>query len=313
MEYRKLGPTGTKVSTLCLGAWRYGEATDEAEGIRIIHAALDGGINFIDTANVYQRGVSESIVGKALAEGRRQKVVLATKVHGTMGDDVNEGGNSRRHIMEQVEASLRRLGTDWIDLYYLHRPDPDTPQEEELMAMDDLIRQGKVRYAGTSHYSAWRMCRSQWIASEKNLHRFVVDQPGYNLLRRGIEEEIIPYAAEMNVGLVPHSPLYQGVLTGKYHRGEAPKDARGVARAPQLMETVKRATAVVETLFEIGDRLGKSPDQPAIRWVLQQPAVCSTVIGPRTAEQLEQNLGSVDWQLSEEDMQALTAAADSVK
>lgn len=312
MEYRRLGKTGTKVSVLSLGAWRYGEATDESEATRIVHGALDAGVNFVDTANVYQRGESEKIVGKALAGGKREKVVLATKVHGEMGEDINDGGNSRRHIIEQVHASLRRLNTEWIDLYYLHRPDSQTPPEEELMAMDDLIRQGKVRYAGTSHYPAWMMCRSQWIASERSLHPFVVDQPGYNLIRRDIETEIMPYASEMGMGLVPHSPLYQGVLTGKYHGESKPSDARGATRDPELLKKAQAATPVVEKLQEIAARHGKTADQVAIRWVLQKPAVCATVIGPRTADQLERNLGSVDWELSTDEMTVLDEAADRV-
>ncbi|MFW5995032.1 MAG: aldo/keto reductase [Spirochaetia bacterium] len=314
MEYRRLGTTGTKVSVLSLGTWRYGEATDEKDGIRIIHRALDSGINFVDTANIYpdvKPGTSEEIVGKALAEdGRRQRTVLATKVHNPMGDDVNDRGNSRRHIMQAVEASLRRLQTDYIDLYYLHRPDADTPFDEELMAMDDLIRQGKVVYGGTSHYAAWQMCRSRWIASERNLHPFVVDQPGYSLIRRGIETEIMQFASEMGVGLVPHSPLYQGILTGKYHGDKKPEDARGVARDESLLRKAEQATPVVEKLLEVAKRYDKSADQVAIRWVLQKPAVSATVIGPRTVEQLDRNLGSVDWQLSAEDMTALDDVAE---
>ncbi len=309
MEYRKLGPTGTQVSTLCLGAWRFGEATDEDEGIRLVHMALDHGINFVDTANVYQRGVSETIVGKAL-QGKRDDVVLATKVHGPMGEGLNQRGNSRRHIMQQVEASLRRLQTDWIDLYYLHRPDPLTPQEEELMALDDLIRQGKVRYAGSSHYPAWQLVRAKWIAADHNLHTFVVDQPGYNLLRRDIEQEVIPFAEAMDFGLVPHSPLAQGILTGKYAGGQPPSDARGVKRNPKLLEQAQQADPIVKKVMEIAEQVGKTPGQVAIRWVLQKPAVSSAIIGPRTTEQLQDNLGSVDWQLSDEQMEALDGAGD---
>ncbi len=304
MEYRLLGPTGVEVSELCLGGWRFGEATDEAEAIKLVHMALDRGINFIDTANVYQRGVSEEYVGKALT-GRRDDVVLATKVHGPMGDGINQQGNSRRHIMQQVEASLRRLQTDWIDLYYLHRPDSKTGQEEELMALDDLVRQGKVRYIGTSHYPAWRLVRAQWIAADRNLNSFVVDQPGYSLIRRDIEREVIPFAQEMNFGLVPHSPLAQGILTGKYYQEQAPEDARGVQRAPDLLEQAKKAEPVVARLMEIGEQVGRNAGQVAIRWVLQKPTVASTIIGPRTCEQLEDNLGSVGWTLSDEQMSVL--------
>ncbi len=308
-----MGSTGIKVSELCLGTWRYGEATSERDAIAIVHEALDSGINFVDTSNFYQYGVSESIVGKALADGRRDRTVLATKVNFATSDDVNDQGNSRRHIMQQVELSLQRLKTDWIDLYYLHRPDPETPHEEELRAMDDLIRSGKVRYAGTSHYPPWRICRSQWIASERNLNRFVVEQPGYSLIRRGIEPELFRCAPELEVGLVPHSPLFQGVLTGKYHaEGGPPNDARGVQRDPQLVEKAKLATPVIEVLREIARKYDRSLDQVAIRWVLRKPAVCSTVIGPRTVEQLRQNLGAIGWELSEEDMTRLDEVGFSV-
>ncbi len=312
MDYRQLGRSGVRVSSLCLGCWRFGEATDESVAIRLVHEAVDAGINFIDTSNMYQLGESERIVGKALTPDLRRKVVLASKVHFPMGSGTNEYGNSRRHIMQQVEASLTRLGTDHLDLYYLHRPDPTTPPEEELRALEDLIRQGKILYAGSSHYAGWQMCRSMWVADAKNLYGFVVEQAGFSLMRNAAEAEVLPCAEALGIGIVAHSPLAQGVLTGKYHAGEVPADARGVTRDPEVARKAKIATPVVERLLQVSGELDRSPGQVAIRWVLQTPAVCSTVIGPRTVEQLHSNLGAVGWELDAEHITALDEVSTQI-
>ncbi len=312
MDYRQLGRSGVRVSSLCLGCWRFGEATDESVAIRLVHEAVDAGINFIDTSNMYQLGESERIVGKALTPDLRRKVVLASKVHFPMGSGTNEYGNSRRHIMQQVEASLTRLGTDHLDLYYLHRPDPTTPPEEELRALEDLIRQGKILYAGSSHYPGWQMCRSMWVADAKNLYGFVVEQAGFSLMRNAAEAEVLPCAEALGIGIVAHSPLAQGVLTGKYHAGEVPADARGVTRDPEVARKAKIATPVVERLLQVSGELDRSPGQVAIRWVLQTPAVCSTVIGPRTVEQLHSNLGAVGWELDAEHITALDEVSTQI-
>lgn len=204
MEYRKLGRTGLKVSPLCLGAMMFGKRgnTDHADCVRIIHRALDAGINFIDTANVYSNGESEEIVGKAL-RGRRDRVILATKVHGKMGEGPNDGGNSRGHILREVENSLRRLGTDYIDLYQMHRPDPETPIEETLQALTDLVRSGKVRYIGSSTFAAWELVESYWTSERSHLARFECEQPPYSIFVRGIEKDVLPVCRDTAAGLFP--------------------------------------------------------------------------------------------------------------
>lgn len=235
MEYRSLGRTGVQVSALCLGCMNFGFPTPEDESMAIIDAALDKGVNFLDTANVYNRGRSEEIVGKALQRnGKRDRIVLATKVHGRMSDDdILAAGNNRRHIIEQCHASLRRLQTDYIDLYQIHRPTSEIPIDETLRALDDLIRAGKVRYIGTSTYQSWRVLEALWVAKELGLNRFVTEQPPYHLLDRSIERELIPLAQTYGLAILPWSPLARGFLAGKYKRGqEVPGDSR-VARDMQ--------------------------------------------------------------------------------
>src|SRR3982751_4994175 len=221
MQLRSLGSTGVKVSPLCLGAMMFGEwgNTDHDESIRIIHAALDAGINFIDTADVYSRGESEEIVGKAL-KGRRDDVILATKVHGRMGDDPNQFGNTRRWIVREVESSLKRLGTDWIDLYQIHRPELDTDIDETLGALTDLVRAGKVRYIGSSTFPASQIVEAQWTAERRGRERFMCEQPPYSLLVREVEREVLPVCSSYGMGVIPWSPLAGGYLSGRYKRGE---------------------------------------------------------------------------------------------
>ena len=234
MNYRPLGRTGVKVSELCLGCMMFGAKTELEESCRMIDRALDGGINFLDTANVYSRGKSEEFTGEALKRnGKRDRVVLATKVHGAMDDaDPNASGNSRRHIIQQCEASLRRLKTDWIDLYQLHRPSTDIPIDETVRALDDLIRAGKVRYIGTSTFGAWQVVEALWAAKELGLNRFVSEQPPYNLLDRRIERDLVPMAQTYGLALIPWAPMASGFLTGKYKRtGADPAAARRRAYA----------------------------------------------------------------------------------
>ena len=221
MELRTLGRTGVKVSPLCLGAMMFGAwgETDHDECIRIIHRALDAGINFIDTADVYSRGESERIVGKALAGGRRDHVVLATKVHGKMGDDPNQFGNTRRWITHEVENSLQRLGTDWIDLYQIHRPEPDTDIDETLGALTDLVRAGKIRSIGSSTFPPSAIVEAQWAAERRNRERFVCEQPPYSMLVRGIEADVLPTCARYGMGVLSWSPLAGGWLSGRYRLG----------------------------------------------------------------------------------------------
>ncbi len=310
MEYRSLGRTGVQVSELCLGCMMFGGRTEDEASADIIDRFIDAGGNFLDTANVYTRGRSEEATGKALKRnGKREKVVLATKVHGTMADDdPNAQGNSRRHIIEQCDASLRRLQTDYIDLYQIHRPDSQIPIDETLRALDDLIRAGKVRYIGTSTYAAWQLVEALWVAKELGLNRFVCEQPPYHLLDRRIERELVPFAQTYGFGIIPWSPLAGGFLTGKYQRGgELPEDSR-YGQQPQRggRDTlVDAAFDVLEVVQSIAQKQGCSPSQVALAWVKDQPAITSPIIGPRTMEQLEDNLGAANVKLSESEMNQL--------
>jgi aryl-alcohol dehydrogenase-like predicted oxidoreductase len=307
MEYRLLGRTGVKVSPLCLGCMMFGGRTGLEESCAIIDRALDAGINFFDTANVYGRGRSEEVTGEALKRnGKRNRVVVATKVHGTMADDdPNAQGTSRRHIIEQCEASLRRLQTDHIDLYQLHRPRPEIAIDETLRALDDLIRAGKVRYIGTSTFAAWQVVESLWVSKELGLNRFVCEQPPYNLLDRRIERELLPMARTFGIATIPWSPIGGGLLTGKYRRGQAaPPDSRyggATLNEQQRRRMQERVYDVTEALQPLADGKGVPMSQLALAWVLHQPGVTSPIIGPRTMEQLEDNLKALNVAVNAED------------
>jgi aryl-alcohol dehydrogenase-like predicted oxidoreductase len=311
MEYRQLGRTGVQVSTLCLGAMMFGGPTEESDSHKIIDAALDAGINFVDTANVYSRGRSEEVVGSAFrANGKRDSIVLATKVHGRMDDDdPNALGNSRRHIVAQCDASLRRLDTDWIDLYQIHRPSPAVPIDETLRALDDLVRAGKIRYIGFSTFAAWQVVESIWVAKELGLNRVVCEQPPYNLLDRRIERELVPVAETYGMALIPWSPLASGFLTGKYRRDEPfPADSR-LGRQQNYQRTFGEAAfAVLDVVEELAKHKGCTPSQLALTWCVSQRGVTSPIIGPRTMAQLEDNLGALAVELNEKD----TARIDEV-
>jgi aryl-alcohol dehydrogenase-like predicted oxidoreductase len=310
MEYRSLGRTGVPVSILCLGCMNFGAQTPEEESIQIIHCALDQGINFIDTANVYSRGISEEVVGKAL-KGRRDKVVLATKVHGRMDDNnLLAYGNNRRHIIEQCDASLRRLQTDYIDLYQIHRPQSDMPIDETLRALDDLIRAGKVRYIGTSSFTAWQLLESLWASKELGLNRFVSEQPPYHLLDRSIERELIQMARTYGIAIIPWSPLARGFLSGKYRRGEeVPGDSRFArdAKGNALFQARTRkhfsdmAYAVLDVVEALAAEKGVTSSQVAMAWLLRQPGVTAPIVGPRTMAHFEDNLGAVNVEITDED------------
>jgi aryl-alcohol dehydrogenase-like predicted oxidoreductase len=307
MEYRSLGRTGVRVSPLCLGCMMFGGRTGADDSYAIIDRALDAGINFIDTANVYSRGRSEEVTGEALRRnGRRHQVILATKVHGRMSEsDPNAQGNSRRHIIEQCEESLRRLGTDYIDLYQLHRPQPDIPIDETLRALDDLIRAGKVRYIGTSTFAAWQVVESLWVAKELGLNRFICEQPPYNLLDRRVERELLPMARTYGIATIPWSPLAGGLLTGKYERGAPPpEDSRFASYQRNPMQARRmndRIFDVVDDLEPIAREKGCTLAQLALAWCMEQPGVTSPIIGPRTMEQLEDNLGALDVTITDDD------------
>ena len=305
MQYRALGRTGVQVSPFCLGAMMFGQYgnTDHDDSVRIIHRALDAGINFIDTADVYSRGESEEIVGKALADGRREHVVLATKVHGGMGDDPNQQGNSRRWIMQEVEASLRRLKTDWIDLYQIHRPSPETDIEETLSALDDLVHQGKVRYVGSSTFPASYIVEAQWVARDRHLSRFVTEQPPYSMLVRGIEADVLPTCQRYGLGVIPWSPLAGGWLSGRWRKNADTPTSTRASRLPDRYDLSKpgnqRKLDAVEALAALADEAGLSLIHLALAFVLNHPTVTAAIIGPRTMEQLESQLGAIDVALDE--------------
>ena len=313
MDYRPLGRTGVKVSNLCLGCMMFGGKTGEQDSFAIIDRAIDAGINFLDTANVYSRGRSEEVTGAALKRnGKRQRIVVATKVHGKMADDdPNMEGNSRRHIIEQCEASLRRLQTDYIDLYQIHRPDSTIPIDETLRALDDLIRDGKVRYIGTSTYAAWQVVESLGVSKELGLNRFVCEQPPYNLLDRRIERELLPMTRTYGIGTIPWSPLAGGLLTGKYTRNQPPPaESRfgDLENAPHLQRRwQERLFNVTEGLAPLAEAKGCSMSQLALAWCMQQPGVTSPIIGPRTMGQLEDNLGARDLTIDDTDRATIDA------
>jgi aryl-alcohol dehydrogenase-like predicted oxidoreductase len=306
MEHRTLGRTGVKVSPLCLGAMMFGAwgERDHDESIRIIHRALDAGINFLDTADVYSAGESEEIVGKALAGGRRDNVFLATKVHGSMGDDPNEFGNSRRWIVTEVENSLRRLKTDWIDLYQIHRPEDDTDIDETLGALTDLIRAGKVRYIGSSTFPASQIVEAQWTAERRGRERFVSEQPPYSMLIRGVEYDVLPTCLRHGIGVIPWSPLAGGWLSGKWRRGAENLGSRRSALLPRRYDLSipanQRKLDAADALAQLAEEAGMTLIELALAFVIRHPAVTSAIIGPRTMEHLESQLGAVDVELSDE-------------
>jgi aryl-alcohol dehydrogenase-like predicted oxidoreductase len=306
METRPLGRTGVQVTPLCLGAMMFGAwgNEDHDESIRIIHRALDAGINFIDTADVYSRGESEEIVGKALSGGRRDHVVLATKVHGTMGDDPNQRGNHRRWITKAVDDSLRRLGTDWIDLYQIHRPEPDTDIDETLGVLSDLIHAGKIRYAGSSTFPAHQIVEAQWVAAQRGRERFRCEQPPYSLLVRGIERDVLPVCAQYGMGVIPWSPLAGGWLSGRYRKDRELPKSRRAERVPgrydMSLPENQRKLDVVEELAELAEEAGMRLIEMALAFVIQHPAVTAAIIGPRTMEQLESQFTAIDKTLSDE-------------
>jgi aryl-alcohol dehydrogenase-like predicted oxidoreductase len=297
MRYRSLGTTGVKVSPLCLGTMMFGAwgNPDHDDSVRIIHRALDAGINFVDTADVYSAGESEEILGKAL-QGRRDDVVVATKFHGAMGDDPNQRGNSRRWIVREVEASLRRLGTDHIDLYQVHRPDPSCDIDDTLSALSDLVHQGKVRYLGSSTFPAEAIVEAQWAADRRGHERFRVEQPPYSIFVRSIEASVMPTCERHGMGVIPWSPLNGGFLTGRYQPGQDAPTSGRAARLPERFDPtqpgVARKLELVPELESLAADAGMPLTHLAIAFTLSHPAVSSSIIGPRTMEQLDGLLGA---------------------
>jgi aryl-alcohol dehydrogenase-like predicted oxidoreductase len=306
MEHRTLGSTGVRVSPLCLGAMMFGAwgNTDHDESISIIHRALDAGINFIDTADVYARGESEEIVGKALSGGRRDDVILATKVHGTMGDDPNQFGNSRRWIIREVENSLRRLGTDWIDLYQIHRPESDTDIDETLGALTDLVRAGKVRYIGSSTFPTSQIVEAQWVAQRRGRERFVCEQPPYSILVRGVENDVLPTCRRYGMGVIPWSPLAGGWLTGGYRLGRDLPGSHRAERIPARYDMSnpdnQRKLQAADALAQLAEEAGITLIEMALAFVIRHPAVSAAIIGPRTMEHLESQLTAAEVTLSDD-------------
>lgn len=313
MDYRGLGGTGMKVSPLCLGAMMFGAwgETDHDECVRIIHRALDAGINFIDTADVYSLGESEQIVGKALHGGRREDVILATKFHAPMdvgfgrpGGDPNKRGNSRRWIMKEVESSLQRLQTDWIDLYQVHRPEHGTDVEETLSALTDLRAEGKIRAFGCSTYPAHEIVEAHWTSERRGLGRFATEQPPYSMLARAIEADVLPVAQRYRMGVLPWSPLAGGWLTGRWRKGkDLPQTLRSQripARFDLSMPSNRQKLDAVEELAQLAEQAGLSLIHMALAFTLSHPAVTAPIIGPRTMEHLESQLGAPDITLSKD-------------
>ena len=312
MQYRKMGRTGLKVSAICLGSSTYGSQVNEIEAIDIIESALAAGVNFFDTADAYTEGRSEEIVGKAL-KGKRQSVVLATKVGHRTGPDVNDAGLSRKHIMQGIEDSLRRLGTDYIDLYYVHEPDYDTPIEETLRALDDLVHQGKARYIACSNFYAWQLCKALWVSDLHGLVRFDCIQPPYNLLTRDIEYELLPLCASEGVGVCVFNPLAGGLLTGKHDPHKPP--AKGTRFALERLGAIYQEhywSAInfeaVASLKQIAEEHGRNLPQFALAWILSNEAITSAICGATSLKHLEQNLGATEVKLSKEEL----AACDGV-
>jgi aryl-alcohol dehydrogenase-like predicted oxidoreductase len=308
MEYRPLGRTGVMVSSLCLGIMNFGGVTSAEDSFAMIDAALDAGINFIDTANVYNAGESEVVLGKALkANGKRDAIVLATKVNGAMGEGLNDRGISRYHIMKACEDSLRRLQTDHIDLYQLHRPSQSIPQDETLRALDDLVTAGKVRYIGSSTFPAWQVMEGLATSERHNLVRFVSEQPPYNLLDRRIENELVPLCQKYNIALLPWSPLAGGILAGRYNSngaasGHFPDGSRAQRMGTVFQDRVtERGLYAAQRLSEMAAERGMTSSQYALLWCKDQPAITSPILGPRTMAHLEDALAIADKKLDDAD------------
>ncbi len=305
MEHRVIGRTGVSVSKFCLGAMMFGSwgNPDHDESIRIIHAALDAGVNFVDTADVYGAGESEEIVGKALSGGRRDDTILATKFHNAMGEDPNQQGNSRRWIVRAVEDSLRRLNTDWIDLYQVHRIDPRTDIEETLSALSDLVHQGKVRYIGTSTFPASQIVEAQWVARDRGLERFVTEQPPYSMLVRAAEADVLPTCVRHGKGVMSYSPLTGGWLSGRWRKEGGQQSSSRAGRLPERFDLSQpdnqRKLDAAEQLAQLAEEAGLTLIQMAIAFVLNHPAITAALIGPRTMHQLDGQLAAADVTLDE--------------
>ena len=310
MKYRRLGTSGLRVSVLGLGCNTFGRFADADQTARIVHTALDQGVNFFDTADIYSAGTSEEFLGRALA-GRRHQAVVATKVNGATGDGPNDRGSSRAHIMDGVHASLRRLGMDHIDLLQLHNWDPKTPIEESLAALDDLVRQGKVRYIGCSNFTGWQLVWSLWVSDRRGWASFVSTQPEYSLLARGIEAELLPACQAFGVGVIPYFPLAGGLLTGKYKEGApAPSGTRGYQseRFERRFMTPRNFT-IVRSLEAWAAERGHTVAELAVAWLLARPAVSTVITGTTRPEQVVANVNAAAWELTAAEAEEVAALA----
>lgn len=303
IHYRSLGRSGVKVSNLCLGTMMFGGPTSEADSHKIMHKAIDLGINFIDTANMYSLGGSEVVVGKGLA-GKRDRVILATKGRNKMGEGPNDQGASRVHLMHELNASLKRLGTDYVDIYYVHAPDYGTPIEETLRACDDMVRSGKVHYLACSNFRAWRVCEALWTSDKLNLNRFACVQPLYNIVNRDIEVELLPLCKEHGLGVVTYSPLARGILSGKYKLGQPfPEGSRAARNDVRMRQAELRdeSLEVAQQITAYCDQKGVATSHFALAWCLANPILTSIILGPRTMEQFDDNLGCLNVEISPDD------------
>ena len=328
MKYKRLGKCGVKVSEFCLGTMIFGAQVNEDTATKIIRRAIDLGVNFIDTADVYARGKSEEIVGKALKDMRREDIVLATKVRQRMGPSPNDEGLSRKYIMHEVDESLHRLGTDYIDIYYCHRPSnadlrtgftgQPVPLEETLGALTDLVRSGKVHYLGCSNFPAWLHCKALWVSDINGLERLNVSQPVYNLLNREIEREILPLCVDQGIGVVPYSPLAGGVLTGKYKAGSpAPETSRGAVdlgwiKSHNFFWEDAEQARILESLSRFSNERGRPMTQVALAWLMANPAVTSPIVGASSVQQLEESLGAAEVKLSTADLEKIDGIAPAM-
>ncbi len=309
MEYRRLGSSGLKISQLCLGAMTFGHSTEQDEAQRIVDAALDAGVNFFDTANNYGNGQSEVLLGRAL-RGRRRQAVIATKFFNPFGEGPNDSGTSRVAIMNAVDDSLERLGVEHIDVYYVHHLDVETPTEETIEALDDLVRSGKVRYIACSNYPAWRLCDAWWISTARELSRFIACQLQYSLVVRDIEQELVPLCRDKGMGIVAWGPLAGGFLTGKYKPGQrtVPGTRSQENWVWQARMFAAHADDTLSALLEVSEQLGRNPAEVALRWVMDRPGVSSAIVGARTTAQFQRNLGALELELPE----AVRARLDEV-
>jgi len=314
MEYAKLGTTGLTVSRMCLGTVFRAGAEDIDQCIATVRKAEELGCNFLDTANFYQEGLAEEIVGKAVA-GRREKFIISTKVGAPMSEERNFGGLTRKSIMREVEASLKRLNTDYLDCYLCHFPDPQTPLIETVRAMDDLVRQGKVRYPGVSNYPAWMLCETMWTADRINACSPVVNQVPYSMLGRGIEKELIPFCGKHEVSITVFAATAIGLLSGRCRYGQAPPEGTSWHRGPYNYKAAMTPEVdnVIQAVIDIGNDCGKTPTQVAMKWCLTRPQITAVITGSDTPERVESNFGAVDWDMTQEQVDRLDAVSKNVR